>query len=187
MTTTGIICDVGGTLLLTDDLHRAAWHQALRAHGLTTDSNIRRAYQGLSKGLDSFAIAESMGIGVDDARRLAVAKQERAQVPRTSSPNAATTEWLCRQGNDVFLAAISHSDEAWTRSMLQFAGVLERLVFVRGRRGAQRVSKQTLLSDAASILRDWWGVDGLMYCGDTELDRDVARRLHLPYVDANSL
>lgn len=186
MTTTGIICDVGGTLLLTDELHRDAWRQALRAQGLATDANIRRAYEGLSKGLDSFAIAESMGIEVDGARLLALTKQECAQVPMTSPPNAATIDWLHRQG-DALLAAISHSDETWTRSMLQLAGVLERFAFVRGRNGALRVSKQALLSDAASILRDWWGVDGLVYCGDTELDRDVAHQLNLRYVDANSL
>lgn len=186
MTTLGIICDVGGTLLLTDDLHRAAWRRALRMHGLGSDVNIRRADQGLSKGLDSFAIAESIENDIEKARRVAFTKQEFAQVPTRSMPNPATMGWLHGQ-RDVLIAGISHSDETWTRSMLQLAGILDRLAFIRGRHGARRIAKATLLSDAASILQRWWGADRLVYCGDTELDREVARELDFPYMDVGSL
>lgn len=63
MTTISIICDVGGTLLLTDELHRAAWRKR-SAQGLATDANIGRADNGLTQGLDSLAIAETMGSGL---------------------------------------------------------------------------------------------------------------------------
>lgn len=186
MTTTGIICDVGGTLLLTDALHKAAWRKALEAQGLATDANIQRADAGFALGLDSFAIAETIGLGVACARPLALRKQEYTQVPRRATPNPTTIEWLNKHEHAV-LAAISHSDEGWTRSMLQLAGLLERFTFVRGRTAARRVTKETLVEDAAAILRGWWGVKELLYCGDRELDRSVARQLGLRYADANSL
>jgi beta-phosphoglucomutase-like phosphatase (HAD superfamily) len=186
MKRTGIIFDVGGTLLLTDELHRAAWREALRALDLFTEDDVRRADEGLAQGLDSFAIATSMGIGPERGRRLALCKQRFAQVPRCSAPNAATVAWLDRQEN-ALPAAISHSDVDWTRSMLQLAGLLDRFAFVRGRTDAQPVPKQTLVADAAVLLRNWWGADELVYCGDKELDREVARQLDLPFTDARAL
>ncbi|MFG2543592.1 HAD family hydrolase [Streptomyces sp. NPDC048594] len=186
MKVTGIICDVGGTLLLTDELHREAWRRALELHGLATDDNLSRARSGLAKGLDSFATAESVTAEAGQARLLALAKQRYAQVPTPSAANPATMEWL-RGRKSAVLAAVTHSDEAWTRTMLQLAGVLDHFVFVRGRTDRRRVTKQALLADADALLRTWWGADDVVYCGDTEHDREVAARLALPYVDAASL
>jgi beta-phosphoglucomutase-like phosphatase (HAD superfamily) len=185
MKVTGIICDVGGTLL-TDELHREAWRRSLEQYGLATDDNIRRAHSGLAKGLDSFATAESMTAETGQARLLALAKQRYAQVPMPSAANPATMAWL-RGRKEAVLAAVSHSDEAWTRTMLQLAGVLDHFVFVRGRTDRRRVTKQSLFTDADALLRAWWGADDVVYCGDTEYDREVAARLALPYVDAGAL
>ncbi|MGW4368024.1 HAD family hydrolase [Nocardia takedensis] len=182
----GIICDIGGTVLETNELHRSAWQQALRTYGLASDVNIGRTEKGLAEGLDSFAIADTMGLEASLSRLLALRKQEIAQSPRVATPNSATTEWLKVQENSV-LAAVSHSSEAWSRRMLQLAGILEQFVFVRGRIKTTRVLKAALVADAAAILRQWWSVDSVIYCGDTELDREVARQLGIRYVDAGSL
>ncbi|MFB8025484.1 HAD family hydrolase [Streptomyces sp. NPDC056465] len=187
MKTTGIICDVGGTLLLTDRLHRSAWRRALRSQGLETDANVQRAFSGLEKGLDSFATAGSMGVPPDQARRLARSKQQYAQVPEPCSPNRVTIEWMRGQEHDAVFAAISHSDESWTRSMLQLAGVLELFAFVRGRTDQRCVAKETLLSDTAEILHRWWGTSAVIYCGDTAYDREIAEQLQFSYVDVRSL
>lgn len=186
MTQLGIICDVGGTLLHTDALHHSAWRKALLTHGIATEANLQLTRQGLSDGLDSYAIAERVGLSADVSRELAVLKQSFAQVPSKSSPNPKTAEWLKTQ-TDSIVAAISHSDESWTRTMLQLAGILDQMAFVRGRTGTTRVPKTTLIGDSAAILRQWWGVGEIAYCGDTELDQTAATLLGLSYIDANSL
>jgi phosphoglycolate phosphatase-like HAD superfamily hydrolase len=184
--TSGIICDVGGTLLLTDQLHRSAWQRALHSFGLDSDANVAHATEGLAKGLDSFAIAGTMGIEGTDALKLALLKQEVAKGAVEAAPNPRTLGWL-RGRADVRLAAISHSDEAWTRHMLQLAGVLELFCFVRGRNSGRDIPKHHLLGDAATLLAAWWEVDDLLYCGDTELDRAVAQQLSITYVDSRNL
>jgi phosphoglycolate phosphatase-like HAD superfamily hydrolase len=186
MTTTGIICDVGGTLLLTDELHRAAWRDALQALGLLERTRLYHAYDGFARGLDSFSTARSMGLDEETANLLARHKQKLAQVPRDSEKNTRTVAWL-KGHPGANLVAVSHSDERWTREMLQRAGLLYLFCFVRGRRESLPISKEALLSDSATILRRWWEVEEIIYCGDTEHDRDVAIAAGYVYVDARAL
>lgn len=184
-THTGVVCDVGGTVLLTDALHRNAWERALSEQGLLTDDNVRRAFGGLEHGWDSFATARSLPVSERQAEAVARRKQAIVQVPIASKVNPAVLAWLEGQGSTP-AAAISHSDQAWTRDMLELAGVLERFSFVLGRTNG-RVSKAELLLAAVSELGRRFGVARVAYCGDTEFDRDLAARLRLPYVDANGL
>lgn len=186
MTQHGIILDIGGTLLDTNQLHRDSWTTLLTSRGLHSAQNVKAAHDGLARGLDTFTTARLILGEGPAADRLARAKQELVSQSRSATAVQRTVRWLDSR-EDAVLAAITYSDESWSQQMLQAAGILERFAFVLGRVNGRKTDKVMLLQQAMQLLRTNSQVTSLEYIGDTVLDREIAATCGIFFRDAKNL
>ena len=172
----GVLLDIDGTLLDSNDQHARAWTEALREHDVLVDaSSIRRLIgEGGDKILAQVGIAEESEQGRSISGRRKVLFRERYL--GTCRPFAGARELVLRMRDDGLAIGVATSSEKDDLSaLLHRAGVHDLIDSAVTSSDAER-SKPDPDIVVAAAQRTKLAPDLLILLGDTPYDVEAAAR-----------
>lgn len=173
----GVILDVDGTLIESNEAHARAWHEALAEQGV--DVPLGRLQRLIGKGGDKL-LAEAAGLSEDDKRGRR-AKERRGERFRQRyldglRPTNGARALLERMRADgLSLAVASSAEPGELQALLEKAGVAD-LVQTQTSSGDAAHSKPDPDIVTAALDRLGLGPDEVLMLGDTPWDVESAAR-----------
>jgi HAD superfamily hydrolase (TIGR01509 family) len=177
MRRTGVIFDVDGTLVDSNDAHTRAWVEALRAHGRPAD--FERVRRLIGMGGDKLLPAAA-GLSADSEEGEAVGKRRgqvfrERELPRLQPFPGAHDLLRALKGRGFRLVVASSAEKAELESLLRIAGA-EGLL--EGKTSGDDVERSKPDPDAVSAALRRLGASPreAVMIGDTPYDVEAARR-----------
>jgi beta-phosphoglucomutase-like phosphatase (HAD superfamily) len=172
----GVLLDVDGTLLDSNDQHARAWVEALREHDVLVDaSEIRRL---IGEGGDR--ILAQVGVGEESGRGRAIAARRkvlfRERYLSTCKPFASARDLVARMREDgLEIAVATSSEKDDLAALLHIAGVHDLIDAAATSSDAKR-SKPDPDIVVAAARRMELEPELLIMLGDTPYDVEAAAR-----------
>jgi HAD superfamily hydrolase (TIGR01509 family) len=183
----GVLFDVDGTLVDSNDAHARAWLEALHEAGYGVGFETVRRLIGM--GADHF-LPETVGLSAESPAGQAIAERRgaifREKYLRQVRPLPGARDLVLRLGRDGYaLAAASSAQPQELQSLLKIAGT-DDLIGAQTSAGDADESKPEPDVVLAALRKLRLAPSAALLIGDTPYDRDAAARAGVAFIGFRS-
>jgi len=172
----GVLLDVDGTLLDSNDAHATAWHRALHAEGVTV--SLRQVRRLIGMGADQ--IFSQLGISEDDRRAKRVVETKdalfREELLPTLRPTRGARDLVAKlRAEQIATIVATSASEGDLHALLEAAQVADLIVGHVTSSDAEESKPEPDIIEAA-VVRSGLPKEVLVMLGDTPYDVAAATR-----------